>query len=85
VLAGKSDSYVDEVLAPSFRLGEIVVLDDLGSHTGKAARKVIEQAGGELCFLPTSSPDLNPVKQVFAVARQVPLDRVSELHPQCRI
>jgi transposase len=59
-------AYIEQVLAPSLRPGDIVVLDNLGSHKGKDARKAIEQAGGELRFLPPYSPDLNPIEQVFA-------------------
>lgn len=59
-------AYVEQILAPSLRPGDIVVLDNLGSHKGKAARHAIERAGAELRFLPPYSPDLNPIEQVFA-------------------
>jgi transposase len=59
-------AYVEQILAPSLRPGDIVVLDNLGSHKGKAARNAIERAGAELRFLPPYSPDLNPIEQVFA-------------------
>jgi transposase len=59
-------AYVEQILAPSLRPGDIVVLDNLGSHKGKAARDAIERAGAELRFLPPYSPDLNPIEQVFA-------------------
>jgi transposase len=59
-------AYVEQVLVPSLRPGDIVVLDNLGSHKGKAARMAIERAGAELRFLPPYSPDLNPIEQVFA-------------------
>jgi len=59
-------AYVEQVLVPSLRPGDIVILDNLGSHKGKAARDAIEQAGAELRFLPPYSPDLNPIEQVFA-------------------
>jgi transposase len=59
-------AYVEQILAPSLRPGDIVVLDNLGSHKGTAARKAIESAGAELRFLPPYSPDLNPIEQVFA-------------------
>ena len=51
---------------PTLRPGDIVVLDNLGSHKGKAARDAIENVGAELRFLPPYSPDLNPIEQVFA-------------------
>ena len=59
-------AYVEQVLAPTLRPGDVVVLDNLGSHKGKAARDAIERAGAELRFLPPYSPDLNPIEQVFA-------------------
>jgi transposase len=59
-------AYVEQVLVPTLRPGDIVVLDSLGSHKGKAARAAIERAGAELRFLPPYSPDLNPIEQVFA-------------------
>ena len=59
-------AYVEQVLVPTLRPGDIVILDNLGSHKGKAVRDAIEQAGAELRFLPPYSPDLNPIEQVFA-------------------
>jgi transposase len=58
--------YVEQVLAPSLAKGDIVVLDNLGSHKGKAARNAIRARGAHLIFLPPYSPDLNPIEQVFA-------------------
>jgi transposase len=58
--------YVEKVLAPTLAPGEIVVLDNLGSHKGKAARQAIRARGAHLIFLPPYSPDLNPIEQVFA-------------------
>jgi transposase len=58
--------YVEQVLAPTLTKGDIVVLDNLGSHKGKAARNAIRAKGAHLIFLPPYSPDLNPIEQVFA-------------------
>jgi transposase len=58
--------YVEKVLLPSLRPGDIVILDNLGSHKGKAVRQLIRSAGAKLFFLPKYSPDLNPIEQVFA-------------------
>ncbi len=52
--------YVEKVLAPTLQPGDIVVMDNLGSHKGKAVRRAIRQAGARLFFLPKYSPDLNP-------------------------
>ena len=58
--------YVEKVLLPTLRPGDIVVLDNLGSHRSKAVRQLIRSAGAKLFFLPKYSPDLNPIEQVFA-------------------
>jgi transposase len=58
--------YVEKVLVPSLRPGDIVVMDNLGSHKGRAVRHAIRAAGAKLFFLPKYSPDLNPIEQVFA-------------------
>jgi putative transposase len=58
--------YVEQVLAPTLAPGDIVVMDNLGSHKGKAVRQAIRQAGAKLFFLPKYSPDLNPIEQLFA-------------------
>ncbi|MGH8473006.1 MAG: IS630 family transposase [Gammaproteobacteria bacterium] len=58
--------YVEKVLAPTLQPGDIVVMDNLGSHKGKAVRRAIRAAGARLFFLPKYSPDLNPIEQLFA-------------------
>ena len=58
--------YVDKVLVPTLRPGDIVVMDNLGSHKSKAVRRAIRAAGAQLLFLPKYSPDLNPIEQLFA-------------------
>ena len=58
--------YVERVLAPTLCPGDIVIMDNLGSHKGKAVRAAIRKAGAKLFFLPPYSPDLNPIEQVFA-------------------
>jgi len=55
-----------EVLIPTLKPGDVVVLDNLGSHKGKAVRRALRAAGAHLLFLPPYSPDLNPIEQVFA-------------------
>lgn len=59
-------AYVETLLIPTLRPGDVVVLDNLGSHKGKAVRQAIRKAGAHLIFLPPYSPDLNPIEQVFA-------------------
>jgi putative transposase len=58
--------YVEKVLLPTLRPGDIVVMDNLGSHKGKALRRAIRSVGARLFFLPKYSPDLNPIEQLFA-------------------
>jgi transposase len=58
--------YAEQVLAPTLVKGDIVILDNLGSHKGQAARNAIRARGAHLIFLPPYSPDLNPIEQVFA-------------------
>jgi transposase len=59
-------SYVRQFLVPTLAPGDIVVLDNLGSHKGEAVRCAICKSGARLFFLPPYSPDLNPIEQVFA-------------------
>jgi transposase len=59
-------AYVEQVLVPTLSEGDIVIMDNLGSHKGKAVRRAIRAAGARLFFLPQYSPDLNPIEQVFA-------------------
>ena len=58
--------YIHKVLLPTLRPGDIVIMDNLGSHKGKIVRRLIRSAGAKLLFLPKYSPDLNPIEQVFA-------------------
>jgi transposase len=59
-------AYVEQMLLPALRPGDIVIIDNLGSHKGKAVRRLIRSVGAKLFFLPPYSPDLNPIEQVFA-------------------
>jgi transposase len=59
-------NYVENILLPTLRPGDIVIMDNLSSHKGKAVRALIRSAGAKLFFLPKYSPDLNPIEQVFA-------------------
>jgi transposase len=59
-------AYVEQFLVPTLAPGDVVVMDNLGSHKGKAVRRAIRSVGAKLLFLPKYSPDLNPIEQVFA-------------------
>jgi len=59
-------AWVVQFLVPTLRVGDIVVLDNLGSHKGQLVRRAIRDAGAHRLLLPPYSPDLNPIEQVFA-------------------
>jgi len=59
-------AYVEQVLVPTLKDGDVVVLDNLGSHKGARVRRMIRGAGARVFFLPPYSPDLNPIEQLFA-------------------
>jgi transposase len=59
-------AWLRKILIPSLKPGQVVIMDNLGSHRGKAVRQALRQAGAKLLFLPKYSPDLNPIEQVFA-------------------
>lgn len=59
-------AYVEQILVPTLKPGDIVIMDNLGSHKGLAVRDAIRAASAHLFFLPPYSPDLNPIEQVFA-------------------
>ena len=59
-------AYVEQFLVPTLKPGDIVIMDNLGSHKGHAVRQAIRSVGARLLFLPPYSPDLNPIEQVFA-------------------
>ena len=59
-------AYVEQLLVQTLKPGDIVVMDNLGSHKSKAVRNAIKAAGARLWFLPPYSPDLNPIEQAFA-------------------
>lgn len=59
-------AYVEQFLAPALEPGDIVVMDNLGSHKVAGVRDAIEARGASLLYLPPYSPDLNPIEQLFA-------------------
>ena len=60
------EAYVEHFLAPSLEEGQVVVLDGLGAHSTRRVRDLIEERGAELVFLPSYSPDLNPIEEAFS-------------------
>ena len=59
-------AYLDHVLCPQLRRGDVVVMDNLSSHKIKGVRERIEAAGAELLYLPPYSPDLNPIEKAWS-------------------
>jgi putative transposase len=58
--------YIEKVLLPTLRLGDVVIVDNLQSHSRRGVREALRRAGAKLLFLPKYSPDLNPIEQAFA-------------------
>lgn len=63
--------YVEEALAPALRPGDIVIMDNLGSHKSARVAKLIEAAGATVRFLPAYSPDLNPIERMFSKVKAI--------------
>ena len=59
-------AYVEQQLVPTLKPGDIVIMDNLGSHKSAVLRQMIRAAGARLWYLPPYSPDLNPIEQTFA-------------------
>ena len=64
-------AYLDEVLCPKLRHGDVVVMDNLSSHKVNGVRERIEAAGAQLLYLPPYSPDLNPIEKAWAKLKQL--------------
>ena len=60
------EAYVEEVLTPSLRAGQVVILDNLGAHKGERVRQLVEARGCELVFLAPYSPDFSPIEEAFS-------------------
>lgn len=65
------EAFIEQVLVPELRVGDVVIMDNLSSHKRQRIREMIEQAGARLVFLPPYSPDLNPIEMIFAKVKQL--------------
>ena len=65
------ETYVQRLLAPTLKPGQVVVMDKLGAHRPKKIEELIEQRGCELLYLPSYSPDLNPIEEAFAKIKHI--------------
>jgi transposase len=64
-------AYVEQILLPTLKAGDIVVLDNLSAHKNKESRDLIESVGAELWFLPPYSPDLNPIEKMWSKIKSI--------------
>jgi transposase len=60
------EAYIEKVLLPSLRHGQVVVMDNLSAHKGERVRELVESAGCELLYLPPYSPDFSPIEEAFS-------------------
>ena len=65
------ETYVEQVLAPELRKGQVVVMDNLTAHKGERVKELIEEQGCELIYLPPYSPDLNPIEEAFSKVKRL--------------
>ena len=65
------ETYVEQFLAPTLEAGRVVVLDGLGAHRTARVRELVERRGAELLFLPSYSPDLNPIEEAFSKVKNI--------------
>ena len=65
------EAYVERLLAPTLRRGQVVVMDNLTAHKGERVRELIEERGCELLYLPPYSPDLNPIEEAFSKVKRI--------------
>jgi transposase len=65
------ESYIEHLLAPKLKRGQIMVMDNLSSHKSKRVKRLVEDAGCELLFLPPYSPDMNPIEEVFSKVKGI--------------
>jgi transposase len=64
-------AYIEQVLGPKLRPGDVVVMDNLSAHKVAGVEELIQAAGAELLYLPPYSPDLNPIEKAWAKLKQL--------------
>jgi len=74
------EAYVEEFLAPTLEAGQVVVLDGLGAHRTGRVRELVEERGADLLFLPSYSPDLNPIEEALSKTKNIVLGRRGRAH-----
>ncbi len=63
--------YLENVLAPTLKPGQVVILDNLGAHRGEKVRELIESRAASVVFLPAYSPDFNPIEEAFSKIKSI--------------
>ncbi len=74
------EAYLEHVLAPTLRPGQVVVMDNLSAHKGGRVREIVEGRGCELLYLPPYSPDFNPIEQAFSKVKALPRRAEARTH-----
>ncbi len=65
------EAYIEHFLAPTLRVGQVLIMDNLSAHKGQRVRELIEERGCELLYLPPYSPDLNPIEEAFSKVKRL--------------
>jgi transposase len=65
------EAYIEHLLAPTLRRGQVVMMDNLSAHKGERVRKLVEDRGCKLLFVPPYSPDLNPIEEAFSKVKRL--------------
>jgi transposase len=65
------EAYLEQMLGPALKKGQVVVMDNLSAHKGYRVRQLIEQRGCELMYLPPYSPDFNPIEEAFSKIKRL--------------
>ena len=65
------EAYIEQILLPTLKAGDIVVLDNLSAHKSRQARELIQSVGAELWYLPTYSTDLNPIEKMWSKIKSI--------------
>ena len=76
------EAYVERVLAPTLRAGQVLVMDNLSVHKGERVRELIEHRGCQLLYLPPYSPDLNPIEEAFSKIKGLSSAKSRGPHPR---
>jgi transposase len=74
---------MERFLAPTLKEGQVVVLDGLGAHRTEKVRELVQSRGAQLLFLPSYSPDLNPIEEAFSKIKGIECARWARVAVRC--